>query len=77
MSSSELKRLMEDVRRNPHLVGELRSLLSDPDATLRWAVDRGYHLTLEDVVELCDSDRELSDDDLEDAAGGEENWPPV
>ena len=77
MSSSELKRLMEDVRRDRHLVDELRALLSDPDAVLRWAVDKGYHLTREDVVELCDSDRELSDDDLEDAAGGDANWPPV
>jgi predicted ribosomally synthesized peptide with nif11-like leader len=77
MSSSELKRLMEDVRRDPHLVDEIRALLSDPDAALRWAVGKGYHLTREDVVELCDSDRELSDDDLEQAAGGEENWPPV
>jgi predicted ribosomally synthesized peptide with nif11-like leader len=77
MSSSELNRLMGDVRKDPHLVDELRALLSDPDAALRWAVDKGYHLTLEDVAELCDSDRELSDDDLEEAAGGDDNWPPV
>jgi predicted ribosomally synthesized peptide with nif11-like leader len=77
MSSSELNRLLEDVRKDPHLVDELRALLSDPDVALRWAVDKGYHLTLEDVAELCDSDRELSDDDLEEAAGGDDNWPPV
>jgi predicted ribosomally synthesized peptide with nif11-like leader len=76
MSSSELKRLMEDVRKDPHLVEELRALLSDPDAAFRWAGDKGYHLTREDVAELCNSDRELSDDDLEQAAGGD-NWPPV
>jgi predicted ribosomally synthesized peptide with nif11-like leader len=76
MSSSELKRLMEDVRKDPRMVDELRSLLSDPDASLRWAGDKGYHLTRGDVAELCDSDRELSDDDLEQAAGGD-NWPPV
>lgn len=77
MSSSELNRLLEDVRKDPHLVNELRALLSDPDAALRWAGDKGYHLTREDVVELCDSDRELSDDDLEQAAGGDDNWPPI
>ncbi|MEO6195433.1 MAG: Nif11-like leader peptide family RiPP precursor [Thermoanaerobaculia bacterium] len=77
MSSSELNRLLEDVRKNPHFVDELRSLLSDPDAALRWAGNKGYQLTREDVAELCDSDRELSDDDLEKAAGGDDNWPPV
>jgi predicted ribosomally synthesized peptide with nif11-like leader len=75
MSSSELNRLLEDVRKNPHLVDELRALLSDPDAALRWAGDKGYQLTREEVAELCDSDRELSDDDLEQAAGGDDNWP--
>jgi predicted ribosomally synthesized peptide with nif11-like leader len=77
MSSSELNRFLEDVRKDPHLVDELRALLSDPDAALIWAGDKGYHLTREEVAELCDSDRELSDDDLEQAAGGDDNWPPV
>jgi predicted ribosomally synthesized peptide with nif11-like leader len=77
MSSSELNRFLEDVRKDPHLVDELRALLSDPDAALRWAGDKGYHLTREEVAEFCDSDRELSDDDLEEAAGGDDNWPPV
>jgi predicted ribosomally synthesized peptide with nif11-like leader len=76
MSSAELNRLLEDVRKDPCLLDELRSLLGDLDAALRWAGDKGYHLTREDVAELCDSDRELSDDDLEEAAGGD-NWPPA
>jgi len=74
MRSSELNRLLEDLRRDPALLQESRGLLRDPDAALRWAVDRGYRLTLGDMAELCDSDRELSDDDLEQAAGGA--WPP-
>jgi predicted ribosomally synthesized peptide with nif11-like leader len=74
MPSSELSRLLEDLRKDPDLLNESRGLLHDPDAALRWAVDRGYRLTLRDVAELCDSDRELSIDDLEEAAGGA--WPP-
>jgi hypothetical protein len=35
----------------------------------------GYLLTSVDVQELLDCDRELSDDDLDQAAGGD-NWPP-
>ena len=52
MSSPELNRLLEDLRKDPCLLDELRALLRDPDAALRWARDTGYHLTLEDVVEL-------------------------
>jgi hypothetical protein len=36
----------------------------------------GYLLTPADVQELLDSDLELSDDDLDQAAGGD-NWPPA
>lgn len=75
MRSSELNRLLEDLRKDPALLVESRQQLHNPDAALRWAVDRGYRLTVGDMVELCDSDRELSDDDLEQAAGGD-GWPP-
>jgi predicted ribosomally synthesized peptide with nif11-like leader len=74
MRSPELNRLLEDLRKDPALLLESRQQLHNPDAALRWAVDRGYRLTVGDMVELCDSDRELSDDDLEQAAGGA--WPP-
>lgn len=77
MSRSELNRLLEDVRKDPLRLNELRALLRDTDAALHWASGQGYNLTREDVAELCDSDRELSDDDLEKAAGGDDNWPPV
>jgi len=75
MRSSELNRLLQDLRKDADLLAESRRQLRDPEAALRWAVDRGYRLTVGDVAELCDSDRELSDDDLEQAAGGDA-WPP-
>jgi predicted ribosomally synthesized peptide with nif11-like leader len=77
MSSPELNRLLEDLRKDPHLLNESRAVLRDSDAALRWASDRGYRLTLKDVAELLDSDRELSDDDLDKAAGGDTAWPPA
>jgi predicted ribosomally synthesized peptide with nif11-like leader len=77
MSSPELNRLLEDLRKDPNLLNESRAALRDSDAALRWASDRGYRLTLKDVGELLDSDRELSDDDLDKAAGGDTAWPPV
>ena len=76
MGSADLNRFLEDLRKDPHLLEESRGLLHDPEAALRWALDRGYHLTQEDVAEILDSDRELSDDDLDQAAGGDGTWPP-
>jgi predicted ribosomally synthesized peptide with nif11-like leader len=76
MTSPDLSRLLQDLRKDPDLLTESRTLLGDPEAALRWAGERGYCLSLEDVAELLDSDRELSDDDLEEAAGGDA-WPPA
>jgi len=77
MSSTELNRFLEDLRNEPRLLEESRALLRDPEAALRWAREKGYHLTPADIQELLDSDRELSDDDLDQAAGGDDAWPPV
>jgi predicted ribosomally synthesized peptide with nif11-like leader len=74
MSSAELNRFLEDLRNDPRLLEESRTLPRDPDAALRWVREKGYHLTSADIQELLDSDRELSDDDLDQAAGGD-TWP--
>ena len=75
MSSAELSRFLEDLRKDPCLLDESRTLRQDPEAALLWAVDRGYHLTLAEIKEILDSDRELSDEDLDQAAGGDDDWP--
>ncbi len=75
MSSAELNRLLEDVRKDPSLKDESRKLAGDPAAALCWAQGKGYNLTPKDIAELLDSDRELSDDDLDQAAGGDDAWP--
>jgi predicted ribosomally synthesized peptide with nif11-like leader len=77
MSSPELSRLLEDLRKDPLLLNESRALLRDSEAALCWARDHGYRLSPADVAELLDSDRELSDDDLDQAAGGDDAWPPA
>lgn len=73
----ELVRFLEGIRNDPRRLEELRALRDDPDAALRWVSHQGFHLTPEDVTELLDSDRELSDDDLDQAAGGDAAWPPA
>jgi predicted ribosomally synthesized peptide with nif11-like leader len=75
MSRGELNRLLEDARRQPLLLAELRERLADPQATRRWTADHGYELGAEEVAELQNSDRELSDDELDRAAGGD--WAPT
>jgi predicted ribosomally synthesized peptide with nif11-like leader len=77
MSSTELSRFLEVLRNDPRLLDESRTLLRNPEAALRWAREKGYHLTPADIQELLDSDRELSDDDLDQAAGGDGAWPPA
>jgi predicted ribosomally synthesized peptide with nif11-like leader len=74
--SRELSRLLEDVRKDSRLLEETRGLLQDPDALLRWTRERGFVLTPRDIQELLDSDQELSDDELDQAAGGDTAWPP-
>ena len=70
----ELQRFLESVRNDPRRLEELRALLGTPDAAIRWAGDRGFHLTPQDVEELRESDEELSDCDLDKVAGGEDGW---
>lgn len=76
MSRPEMDRLLADLQTHPHLLTELRSLAADPDRVAFWAQDKGYDLTPQEVKELAASDQELSDDDLEQVAGGEEDWTP-
>ncbi len=74
---TELTRLLEDLRNDSRLLDESRTLLHRPDSALQWAHEKGYRITRDDLAVLLDSDRELSDDDLDQAAGGDTAWPPV
>ncbi|HEX6861725.1 MAG TPA: Nif11-like leader peptide family RiPP precursor [Thermoanaerobaculia bacterium] len=76
MSRADLNRLLGDLQKSPDLLEEWKGMAQDPEAAARWAGARGYDLTTGEVEDLVASDRELTDDELEDAAGGEEAWPP-
>jgi predicted ribosomally synthesized peptide with nif11-like leader len=76
MSRAELSRLLGDVRATPHLLDELKGLVHDPDAVIRWANDKGYDLDRKGAEDLCESHQELTDDDLDKVAGGDTAWPP-
>lgn len=70
----ELGRFLESVRKTPRQLEELRALIETPAEAVRWAGDRGFHLTPADIAELRKSEIELSDDELDQAAGGEDDW---
>jgi predicted ribosomally synthesized peptide with nif11-like leader len=70
----QLERFLVDVRETPRLVEELRSLLANPADAIRWASDRGFLLTPEDIDELRECAEELSDTDLDQVAGGDDAW---
>jgi predicted ribosomally synthesized peptide with nif11-like leader len=69
MSRKELDRFLSDFEHDPELAREFRRLAADLDAAVRWANGRGYDFTREEA-EVVDRAGELSDDDLELAAGG-------
>jgi predicted ribosomally synthesized peptide with nif11-like leader len=70
MSRPDLARLITDLQHKPGLAKQMGA--SDP--SVQWARERGYDVTQEELTELMASNRELSDDELEQAAGGDDGW---
>jgi predicted ribosomally synthesized peptide with nif11-like leader len=68
--TGEFERLMADLRRHPDLLQDLGEI-GDLDRAVRWAHERGYKVEPNELRELLASHRELSDDELEQAAGGD------
>lgn len=71
MSRPDFERLLADVQKDPELRESFRSASMERQGLARWTEERGYRLTDAEIAELVDSERELSDEDLEQAAGGD------
>ena len=76
MSAAEFDLLVRAFQKNPDLLAEFRTLHGNPDRQLQWAQEKGFQLTREELERLSDSDQALSDDDLEQVAGGDDGWTP-
>jgi predicted ribosomally synthesized peptide with nif11-like leader len=76
MRSVELERLMRDLQHESGLREEFHRIGKDPEQAVRHAAAKGYRLTRHDAEELVRSFEELSDEDLDKAAGGAWNDPP-
>ena len=70
MSRSEVERFLADLQSDAGLRQELETLGQDTEACVRWANAKGYAFTSEEALELGAFDADLSDDDLEQVAGG-------
>jgi predicted ribosomally synthesized peptide with nif11-like leader len=76
MRSAEFGRLLSDLQTDAKLREEFHRLGGDLEATMRLAAAKGYRLTRAEAGELVRSFEELSDDELDEAAGGAWNDPP-
>ena len=69
MSRPDLARLIADLQHNAEFAKQMGA-----SPSVQWARERGYDVTQEELTELMASNRELSDDELEQAAGGDDGW---
>jgi predicted ribosomally synthesized peptide with nif11-like leader len=75
MRSAEFGRLVSDLQADVKLREEFHRL-GDVEPTMRLAAAKGYRLMRQEAEELIQSFAELSDDELDQAAGGAWNDPP-
>lgn len=70
MKRPHVERFITDFERNPAVAQEFTALGDDPEGWVRLAQVKGYELTLDEARGLASGYRELSDDELEEVAGG-------
>ena len=70
MSQQDLDRFISDLQRDPELLQEFRRLSSDMDAAVRWVNSRGYAFTRDEAERMDADGGELSEEDLDQVAGG-------
>ena len=73
MSEEQLKAFLEKVKTDTSLQEKLKAAAS-PGAAVTIAKEAGFAITAEDIQSMQSATVELSDDELEGAAGGKELW---
>ena len=69
MSKEQLKAFLEKVKSDSSLQEKLKAAAS-PEAVVEIAKDAGFSITAEDIQSMQSATVELSDEELEGAAGG-------
>ena len=73
MSEEQLNAFLEKVKADTSLQEKLKAAAS-PEAALEIAKDGGFSITAEDIQSMQSQSGELSDEELEGAAGGQRPW---
>ena len=76
MSEEQLKAFLEKVKADTSLQEKLNGA-ADSDAVVEIAKEAGFAITVEDIQSMQSQSGELSDEELEGAAGGILLTPPV
>lgn len=74
MSPTDYQRLIIDLQGHPGIRKEVATLSGTAQDLIGWSRAKGYELSLEEAERLLESLRELSDEELDKVAGGEEAW---
>lgn len=74
MSQTHYQRLVAELQGNSGVREEIAALSGSSQALFDWAAAKGYELSLDEIERLLESLRELSDDELDKVAGGEDAW---
>jgi len=67
---AEMERFSKDVNASPEMAKQLQSLGDNYPAMVAMANAKGYNFTLEEVKAVLDASGELSNEELEQVAGG-------
>ncbi len=70
MAKNEIKRFNETILGNPELQKELKTIGPDLEEIVRFANQKGFDFTMDDLKEIQSGDMQLSDEELESVAGG-------
>ncbi len=70
MTVNEIDRFNEAVRDDPEMLAEVKAIGADVEKLIRFANERGFDFTEEDLQKRQAQSGELSDSDLDDVAGG-------
>ena len=73
MSEEQFKAFLEKVKSDTELQDKLKAAASN-EAALQIAKDAGFSITAEDIQSMHSAPVELSDEELETAAGGACDW---
>ena len=76
MSEEQLKAFVEKVKGDTELQEKLNGAAS-PEAAIEIAKEAGFLITAEDIQSMQSEPVELSDEELEGAAGGVGQWWPT